>query len=437
MPKKSEDAKSSKIPSWVLISIIVIVIVLLLCLCCDVVLSSEMSNTNTTVDDLNQTVATYDTSIKALEVKTTDLTYSNDVSTFSKTLKVGSKDIGNTLSKMSYENGDTVFDSDVIVTDGNTIYIGDMDILYEIENLNNALINGSFKVTELILENLTVTGTTKTKILTNSDTITTDKLVSNGITNTGNISTTGVVFSSGISNAGNIDTTGTLTANGIVNNGTLLANGISNNGNLTTSSINSSGKIYSPVYSCSGNYYTIPEISATLSNIGGMCVGTGDGSSLETFNLAIGSWNSTAFVDLTLPGTVKVLIDHRTGTITANNFVSNVGYGFPSAYMYNTKPENGHVEVIAVYPITFSMGYPPFGGIDDYWMINPGYGIETYTSTNYTGDPNKQYQFENFNGIVPKEYYMDNITYLTNTVKSFKVYYRSYDSANEIKSSFS
>lgn len=402
MAKKPEEEKATfKTPAWILISIIIISIVLLLCFCSDIALSSGLSNANTTIDDLDQTVSSYDNSISAVQIKTTDLNYSSGVSTFSQTLNVGSKNVGNTISKMSYSNNNTLFESNLTVQNGYNLYIGSMNVQEEIDQLNDAIINGTFKIDDVTLLNLTVANLTKTNTIVNSQSISTDKLFSDTITNDGNFSNSGMTITNGIENTGTISNT---------------------------------NKIISPFYSCAQYpivYPTLSQICQNLGLVGGISIGTGDGNSKEVFNLAIGSWNSTAFVDTTELNLVKVLIDHRSGIITSSANVTDIGCSSPAAYLYKTTTNGGEVSVEGIYPVTCSMAYPPYDQIDHFWSVNPGYEILTYNVKNYgRSSPDGPittaytYKFENINGITPKFFEPNADNFIVKTTKSFRVFYK-------------
>jgi hypothetical protein len=101
-----------------------------------------------------------------------------------------------------------------------------------------------------------------------------------------------------------------------------VTGGVGIGGNLNCGTIRSSGTSNFAIGTNTGanaTAITSPDVNM------GIYSGTGDGSTASTFNLAIGSWNGTGFVD-TYSRACYIYFDHRAGKINAATFNATSDY---------------------------------------------------------------------------------------------------------------
>lgn len=301
-----------------------------------------------------------------------------------------------TTTGMMYD-GNTNFNQKTIISDPNEFFIGSMNVKKEINDINTYLIDGLLTTTDLVLNTL------------NATTIATDNI--NGIPKT---------------TLATLDATSSIQTQ--LNSKPGLANDNIWTGGNTFSATNKISSFGNAVYDSSA--ITNPRIPNGISS------GTGDGSSNTLFNNAILSWGTTGFVD-TSGHACNTWINHRNGNISTLGNITGNNATFNGAQI--RQGAAGYMmagAAISVSASKYKYG-PPFtiltsvisleiaSGVDDKWVVNPGYKIVTYDGGSSSGATN-YYEygklveiFDNTNGFVP----LIKKPVTPNKAKAVKVYY--------------
>lgn len=226
-------SQPSKLPSWLLIITIISFILVLLLVFSSVFLSSNTSATEEDINNINDDLGLIFTDVATLQNKTTDLTYSDGTSSFANNLNVGGtltnggKNLTETLAPITYD-GNLNIGSNLVVTSPNDLFIGDMNVKQEIDDINEIIITNTLEVDNLVMENITVNqnaninnvnantilSTTITSDVINSTTITSD--VINSTTLNSSIANITGLLSTNINNYGNIDNAGYIMTNDLI-----------------------------------------------------------------------------------------------------------------------------------------------------------------------------------------------------------------------------
>ena len=292
------------------------------------------------VSSVGQQMDTYDQDISDLEAqnstllqKTTDLTYSTS-SNFSQNLNVGG--VLTSGGKNINQTLSTMTTSkDGIVSFTNDVLIKELNVYENIVELNDAVYNGIIENTDMTLENLTVTGKTET----------------HGLSNVGQISTINIKSSEYILKSPNT-TTGETT------------------------------------------YITFTDLKNQMTPIGGISVGTGNGSTYTTFGAAISSTSGVGFVKIPTnsidDAVCKIVFNLDLGLINLQRLETESSAiksnNATAGYCVKTE-DNTASKITGLTPVVCTLWsfYPQ--NSDNCWILNPGFMFYLYQQENFGGNP--------------------------------------------------
>ena len=346
-------------------------------------------NIGTSVQTLEDNNVVDRQNISALLNKTTNVSY--NATTLQTTIS-GDTKIGNILNQVKISNDvnnvaltiKPGYSTDTIMQNGN-VYVATASSTDTINVNNNVYVQGNLQTLSYI----------KTPKIDVSGNVTSDNAIVNNVdlnsyiaTNNTNITNHGSRLTTVETALTNVGTTLTGYSYDNVKDTTVIDNHLKINRTLECTA-------FTPNFDLVYNPTAISNPPITQ----GMALGTGDGNTYTTFNLAINSWDSTGFID-TANKRCNVVIDHRHGNIkTLGNvecerlMTDNMVGPFVVPGWYMDSPTN-NPRFDKLYPVlgsSKSLGVSstyeprPAIDIDDIWIVSPGYYFEIFDQINYAG----------------------------------------------------